>query len=84
MQTTRANVESYAQAMGYEPVQIDSIPEGFCFKRTSITISGVLHDGEYVAFIPLADWENESTVHSPTIEGLIELYKQKIKIRDGK
>ncbi len=84
MKTTKANVEAHAKTKGYEPVEIDSIPEGFCYKRPNLTIGGVLHEGEYVAFIPLAEWENESTVHSPTIEGLITLYKQKIKIRDGK
>ncbi len=81
---TKANVIAHAQSKGYEPVQIDSIPEGFCYKRPDVKIGEVLHPGEYVAFIPLAEWENESTVHSPTIEGLIELYKQRIKIRDGK
>ncbi len=81
---TKQNVADWVVSKGYELIQIDSIPEGFCFKKPDITIGDVPHIGEYVAFIPLAEWENENVVHSPTIEGLIELYKQRIKIRDGK
>jgi hypothetical protein len=84
MLMTKQNIADHVSQRGYEPIQIDSIPEGFCFKRPDLKIGEVVHTGEYVAFVPLADWENENVVHSPTIEGLIALYKQRIKIRDGK
>lgn len=84
MKTTKANVEQYARDMGYVPVQIDSIPEGFCFKRSDIIVGNVLHEGEYVAFIPLSDWENESVVHASTIEKLIELYQKATLKLNGK
>jgi hypothetical protein len=73
---TRANVEEWVKDKGYEPVQIDGIPEGFSYKKPDITISGVVHAGGYVAFIPLADWENESVIKAGSVEDLLKAYKE--------
>lgn len=59
MKVTRASVETYARDKGYEPVQIDGIPEGFAFKAPDVSIGGKNHVGAYVAFVPLKDWEDE-------------------------
>lgn len=66
MKITRANVMVYAAAKGYEPVQIDGIPEGFSFKEPDIEIGGKVHEGQYVAFVPLKDWAEE--MHRLTAE----------------
>jgi len=73
MKATRATVEEYANSKGLEPVQIDSIPEGFSFKEPDITIAGVEHKGQYIAFFPLSEW---SSVKAETIEQLLQGYKQ--------
>lgn len=55
MKWTRANVESYAQSKGYEPLQIDGIPEGFSWKEPDITINGKFYKGKIINFKPLTD-----------------------------
>lgn len=52
---TRANVEEFAKAKGYEPVQIDGIPEGFSWVEPDITIGGQFIKGRTVIFEPLKD-----------------------------
>lgn len=59
MKATRANVEEYAKNKGYEPVQIDGIPEGFSWKEPDITIGDVHIEGRIVKFQPLVEF-NES------------------------
>lgn len=55
MKATRANVEEYAKGKGYEPVQIDGIPEGFAWREADITINGKEHRGRTVTFEPLQE-----------------------------
>ena len=77
MKITRANVEEYAKSKGLEPVQIDGIPEGFSFKQSDITIAGKTHLGPYLAFIPLANWEDERHYVSRfDPENLLKAYKE--------
>lgn len=61
MKITRANVEQYAKEKGYEPVQIDGIPEGFSFIEPDITIGDILHKGRIVKFKPLVDFNQGIT-----------------------
>ncbi len=77
MNMTRANVEEHAKAKGYEPVQIDGIPEGFSFRKPDVNIGGVSHIGQFIAFIPLADWDNDSTVLASTPNDLLNAYNKK-------
>ncbi len=84
MKTTRANVAQFVADKGYDPVQIDGIPEGFSFQKASITIAGVYHIGEYVAFIPMSEWENDSVVHGNTPEELLNNYKNSKVKSNGK
>ena len=75
MKTTRASVEEFAKKKGYDPVQIDGIPEGFSWKAPDITIGGREHVGYFIAFVPLSEDEGErSSVVSQTKEGLLEAY----------
>jgi len=57
MKVTRAYAEESAKEKGYEPIQVDGIPEGFSFKKPDIDIGGKVHVGELIAFIPLAETE---------------------------
>lgn len=76
MKVTHYTAQLYAQQNGLEPMQIDSIPEGFSFKVPDITIGGRLHEGDYIAFIPLTEWgELGHKVTARTEFGLQELYK---------
>lgn len=76
MKVTLASIEDRIKNKGYEPVQIDGIPEGFSFKEPDITIGGEFHEGKYVAFIPLKEWDTEtSQVWSYSMKGLLEIYK---------
>lgn len=52
---TRASVEAIAKERGYEPVQIDGIPEGFSWKEPDITIGGKIHKGRIMKYKPLTD-----------------------------
>lgn len=61
MKWTRANVEYYATQKGWEPVQIDGIPEGFSWKQPDITINGKDYEGRVFTFEPLTD--NEPKEH---------------------
>lgn len=77
MKITRANVAEYAQKCGLEPVQIDGIPEGFSFKQPGITVGSSFHEGEYIAFVPLREWEDEkSSVRAITVTALQTLFKR--------
>lgn len=73
MKWTRANVESWTNERGLEPVQIDGIPEGFSFKEPDITINGEDHTGSYIAYIPLS----EESVYAVSEEDLLVAYNQK-------
>ena len=53
MKWTRQSVEDYARDHGYEPIQIDGIPEGFTFKEADITIGDTTTRGKYILFGPL-------------------------------
>lgn len=79
MKVTLANVTEYVKALGYEPVQIDGIPEGFSFKAPNLTIGDKEHIGGYVAFIPLRSWEEISRINAPTQERLLEIYNKETK-----
>lgn len=62
MKITRANVEEYAKHRGYEPINIDGIPEGFSFKEPEVNISGISHKGRIVKFSPLKDWSDNNAI----------------------
>jgi len=67
MRYTRANINNT-----FEPIQIDSIPEGFSFKEPDITIGGQENKGRYIAYVPLTD----IILKAITIEELLELWKK--------
>lgn len=71
MKLTRAYLAQFAKEEGYEPVQVDGIPEGFAFKTPALTIGGVEHPGVYLGYQPLSDFEVAS---GNTIEELIKNY----------
>lgn len=71
MKITHANVQAWAKERGLEPVQVDGIPEGFSFKEPDIYIGEKMHHGEYVAYIPLSNWES---VFAATIDELLTKY----------
>lgn len=73
MKATRTSVNVIAAKRGYEPVQIDGIPEGFAFKEPSLTVGDVTHVGRYVAFIPMSQWIAETAT---TTEELITNYNK--------
>lgn len=51
MITMRATVESLIEGRGYEPYQIDGIPEGFSFiRRVDRQLGGMYDVGHIVAF----------------------------------
>lgn len=62
MRMTRANVEEYAHVHGYEPIQVDGIPDGFAWTEADITIGGRFIPGKVVIFKPLATWGEEGTI----------------------
>jgi len=62
MKITKANVEKYIENKGYEPIQIDGIPEGFSFKEPSVNINGVEHQGRIIKFKPLSDWQDIDSI----------------------
>lgn len=77
MKITRELVASIAQSKGYEPVQIDGIPEGFSWKEPDLTVGETIHKGRYVAFSPLKDEAADGGVmRAETIEELLPIYKQ--------
>lgn len=55
MRWTRANVEEFAKAKGYIPIQEDGIPEGFSWKESDVTIGDIEHKGRIIRFKPLTD-----------------------------
>ena len=82
MKVTLASVKEKVINKGYEPVQIDGIPEGFSFKEPDIQIGEKIHEGKYLAFIPLKEWESEaSQVKSFSVEGLLKVYKEFNNVR---
>lgn len=62
MKITRANVEFFAKERGYEPIQIDGIPEGFSFKEPDITINGKEIKGRIIKFKPMGDWQDKDSI----------------------
>lgn len=62
MKITRANVEQYAQERGFEPIQIDGIPDGFAWKTPDVTINDQTHLGKIIKFKPLADWADKAAI----------------------
>lgn len=75
MKWTRASVAEYISDKGYEPIQIDGIPEGFVFVTPDITIGGVTHSGELCAFIP----KSEEIIRSDSWSELLQNYLNKTK-----
>lgn len=75
MRLTRANIEEYARAKGWQAVQIDGIPEPFSYQIPDITIGGVEHKGGYVTF-DLKSKEIKE-LRAETQQQLLKLYKQK-------
>lgn len=71
MKITHAQVQDWSRQRGLEPVQVNGIPEGFSFKEPDITINGTDHIGDYVAYIPLSDWQS---VRATSIEELQAKY----------
>lgn len=59
MKITRANVEQYAKEKGYEPIQIDGIPDGFAWKEPDIGIGDRTHRGRIIKFKPLGEWDKD-------------------------
>lgn len=72
MKITRADVQKWTEERGLEPVQIDGIPEGFSFKEPDIKIGDTLHEGDYVAYVPLSQW---LAAYAPSIDQLQARYK---------
>lgn len=70
MRWTRASVEEYSKSLGFEPIQIDGIPEGFSWRKPNVTIKDTDHTGGYIAFIPLG----ESIIESSTEKDLLTTY----------
>jgi len=62
MKVTRASVESYIENKGFEPIQIDGIPDGFSFKEPNITIGVVEHKGRIIKFNPMKEWEDKDAI----------------------
>lgn len=73
MRLTRANIQILIEGKGYEPVQIDGIPEGFSFKEPEIRIGNVSYQGQYIAFIPLSD---DVRIAKDTPEELLTTFNQ--------
>lgn len=71
MKATRESVELLT--IGYEPIQVDGIPEGFSFKKPDITIGGKEHKGFYIAYLPLS---NNETVVAMNIHDLLKHYNK--------
>lgn len=76
MKITRAYVSELAQQKGWEPVQLDGIPEGFSWKEADVTIGKEHHRGNYIAFAPLRTPEIGSKLVATTKEELLNLYNQ--------
>lgn len=82
MKITRANVQQYAEEKGYEPIQVNGIPEGFSFKIPGLTIDGKEIGGGYIAFIPNGDWNDPfaTVITGENVEKLLNYYNK----RNGK
>lgn len=61
MMITRANVEVFAISKGWEPIQIDGIPEGFSWKESDIKIGDKEIKGKIIKFKPLGEWDKDIT-----------------------
>lgn len=62
MKITRANVEQYAKARGFEPVQIDGVPEGFAWQTPTVIIDATEHKGKIIKFAPLKNWDDPKAI----------------------
>lgn len=68
MKVTRAWVAEKVAGKGYEPLQIDGIPEGFAFHATQDRLIGGVRDlGHLVAYIPLKFYEQNCVVYVPIV-----------------
>ncbi len=76
MKITKELVADIAHKRGYEPVQIDGIPEGFSWMEPDVVINDVHHKGRYVAFVPLKnDTDVGGVIRSEKLEDLLAAYK---------
>lgn len=80
MKITRANVEQYAKEKGLEPIQIDGILEGLSFKEPDIEINGINHEGYYIVFIPLQEWDY-GVIRQKSLWNIYDKYFNFIRIR---
>lgn len=76
MKITKANVSKWATERGLIPVQLDGIPEGFSFKENDLTVGNVTNYGQYIAYVPLSDWE---TIYANSTKSLQDQYKKYVK-----
>jgi len=76
---TRANIEDKAKSLGWKPIQIDGVPEGFSFKKPDIKIGNKKHIGAFIFFVPMTDKYLDGFEENV----LLEKYKEEIKKRDG-
>lgn len=74
MRSTFASVQKQAVKLGWTPVQLDGIPDGFSYKTPDLTIGDVMHQGRYAAFVPLNN--DEVRVYGDTAEELLKNYNQ--------
>lgn len=72
MKLTYAQLKEFAATHGLELVVTDWIPDGFAYKEPDLTIGETEHQGQYVAYIPLSDWE---CVRASSLEDLQTKYK---------
>lgn len=63
MKLTRANVAELVEGKGYDPIQVDGIPEGFSFwAPQDRTMANVRDMGALVAFRPLKDRDSQEAM----------------------
>lgn len=60
---TAETVRAYVEGKGFEPYQVDGIPEGFLFvKRIGKPISTMHEDAYLIGFTPGEQWQNTGAV----------------------
>jgi hypothetical protein len=82
MKWTRANVSEHAKSKGFDPVQINGIPDGFAYMTPDITIGSGHYKGMIVAYVPLTD----HIVQASNVTDLLTEYNEHIQYvqRDNK
>lgn len=75
MKANRVNVDEYAKEKGLEPIQVDGIPDGFAWKEPDVTIGNITHIGDYLAFLPLLDF---NIVHGSDRDDLLISYNENV------